>query len=487
MPLSLRKKLVFILFSLLFFVTVLISVVSAYEMQKNYKSQIIQRLKVQLHEIHFLLLNTNLGLSPTDSNNAQMKKFSATTHARLTLTDSTGQVIFDSSVPQDSLPLLQNHLDRPEIQMAIKRGFGTDERMSASIPKNMLYAAYRMDTPPTSPCFRGLKFIRMAMPLTEVNRDIRSMQMKIIISSILALLLMAGVSHWVSYRFTSPISKLMKAAESVKAGKLDVHFEKVSHDEIGELSDLLNEMLSKLRDDLVRMRKLELVRTQFLGNVSHELRTPIFAVQGYLETLLHNPDCDPQTQQSFISKAYHQAVRLNDLLRDLIDISRIESGEMTMSFNSFPVHPWLNGLVAELQPAAKENGILLRLAGAANEKRIKITGDQERLHQVMTNLVMNAIKYNRPGGNVEVGYVENEKSVTLYVKDTGRGIPAEHLQRIFERFYRVDKERSRAMGGTGLGLAIVKHIVEAHESRIFVESTEGKGSTFRFDLKKTTE
>jgi two-component system phosphate regulon sensor histidine kinase PhoR len=227
------------------------------------------------------------------------------------------------------------------------------------------------------------------------------------------------------------------------------------------------------------------MRTQFLGNVSHELRTPIFAVQGYLETLLEGKVENEQIKRSFLEKTSRQAERLNNLLTDLIDISRIESGEMQMSFRYFDPQDWLAKQVADLQARAQEYNVNLALVKPRRSSgALAVLGDRERLTQVIINLADNAIKYNLPGGKVEIGYKEKQESVEIFVADTGRGIPPEHLSRIFERFYRVDKERSRAVGGTGLGLAIVKHIVEAHDSEVKVQSEIGKGSIFSFVLKK---
>jgi two-component system phosphate regulon sensor histidine kinase PhoR len=300
----------------------------------------------------------------------------------------------------------------------------------------------------------------------------------------LALLIIGFVSFIVSSRLTTPIQELARVAELVKRGNIEAHFKHHSDDELGELADLLNEMLAKLRDDWEKIQKLEKMRSQFLGNVSHELRTPIFAVQGYLETLMDNKIDNAQVQKDFVEKAYRQAGRLNNLLTDLIDISRIESGEMKMSFRYFDVREWLAKQVAETRATAQEYNVALMLSNSTTPREVSVLGDRERLTQVMTNLINNAIKYNMPGGKVEVGYRESQDHVEIFVADTGRGIPAEHLSRIFERFYRVDKERSRAVGGTGLGLAIVKHIVEAHDSEVTVQSKVGQGSIFSFVLKK---
>jgi len=225
------------------------------------------------------------------------------------------------------------------------------------------------------------------------------------------------------------------------------------------------------------------MRSQFLGNVSHELRTPIFTVQGYLETMMQNPNADPKVMKKFVKKAHRQAVRLNNLLNDLIDISRIESGEMEMNFSHFNVHWWLQKVVEDYAENAQEQKVTLSLFNVKRDA-LQVWGDLSRLNQVMHNLVINAIKYNEKSGLVEIGYIDHASKVEIFVKDTGRGIDKDHTSRIFERFYRVDKERSREVGGTGLGLAIVKHIIEAHHSTICVESEVGQGSRFSFVLRK---
>ena len=211
---------------------------------------------------------------------------------------------------------------------------------------------------------------------------------------------------------------------------------------------------------------------------------PFFAIEGYLETLLQNKKQSPKIQKKFIVKAYRQAVRLNTLLTELIDISRIESGDMKMSFEIFKVKPWLTKLVSELNGTAMENNVSLTLLNQEDHSNLRVLGDEIKLNQVIVNLVENAIKYNIKGGRVTISYRDLGDTVEISVSDTGRGIAKEHIPRIFERFYRVDKQRSRSVGGTGLGLAIVKHIVEAHGSSINVESRLNEGSRFSFRLHK---
>lgn len=261
-----------------------------------------------------------------------------------------------------------------------------------------------------------------------------------------------------------------KSAEEIKLGKL-----------LNELEDEIRAMFLKMQSDITNMKKLELVRTEFLGNVSHELRTPIFAIQGYLETLLDGALEDENVNRTFLQKANQHTINLNNLLNDLIDISMIEAGQMKMSFRYFNVNEFLEGIISEMKPHALKKGIELILKKSLQP--LQVYGDKDKLRQVMVNLVMNAIKYTEKGF-VEIGVSDGGKSVIINVKDSGIGISEKDLGRIFERFYRVDKDRSRAVGGTGLGLAIVKHILEAHNSKIEVKSELGKGSEFTFHLRK---
>ncbi|MCA2004753.1 MAG: ATP-binding protein [Ignavibacterium sp.] len=250
---------------------------------------------------------------------------------------------------------------------------------------------------------------------------------------------------------------------------------------LSSLEQAIKNMFIKSKNDIEYMRKLQRIRSEFIANVSHELRTPIFAIQGYIETLLNGAINDPNVNRNFLEKAAHHTDNLNNLLNDLINISMIESGEMQMSFRYFDLAPYLHSIVDEMRNLAEEKNIKLSL----NEVRdgLQVFGDKERLRQVLINLIQNAIKYTEIG-SVEISVEEEKKFVTIKVKDTGIGIPEDQLSRIFERFYRVDKARSRAVGGTGLGLSIVKHIIEAHDSKIEVRSKVGVGSEFSFKLKK---
>ena len=250
---------------------------------------------------------------------------------------------------------------------------------------------------------------------------------------------------------------------------------------LDSLEKEIKQMYQKSKNDIEYLNKLQKMRSQFIANVSHELRTPIFTIQGYIETLLEGAIDDTNVNKKFLRKANQHTIALSNLLNDLIDLSMIESGELRMSYRYFNVNKYLGGIVGEVVPLAEENELELIYHPARDD--LEILGDKEKLKQVFVNIIQNAIKYTKKG-SVEVFVEEDKKSVKFIVKDTGIGIPEKSVGRIFERFYRVDKTRSRSVGGTGLGLAIVKHILEAHNSTIEVKSVLNKGSEFSFELNK---
>ena len=285
----------------------------------------------------------------------------------------------------------------------------------------------------------------------------------------------------IGYKRKLQIRQIQKAIDGIRNNLYNSAHEIRLGKQLNELESDIKEMFLKTQNDIETLKKLEQVRTEFLGNVSHELRTPIFAIQGFLETLLNGAVDDKKVNRLFVDKAYKQSQALNNLLHDLIDISMIEAGQMRMSFRYFLIGEYLQTIVNEFNLIAENKG--LRLILVIENPKLKLYGDKDRLKQVMVNLISNSIKYTEEG-YVEIAVKELETSGEIIVRDTGIGIPEEDVPRVFERFYRVDKVRSRSMGGTGLGLAIVKHILDAHGTKIFVHSKLNEGTSFSFTLKK---
>jgi two-component system phosphate regulon sensor histidine kinase PhoR len=233
--------------------------------------------------------------------------------------------------------------------------------------------------------------------------------------------------------------------------------------------------------DLTDLRRLEQVRTEFVANVSHELRTPLTAIQGYLETLLGGALDERQHARRFLEIAFRHTERLGRLLNDLTDLSNIELGKVTLRLGPVPIADVVHSVLDIIRPRAETGRV--GLIADVQPSDLTVNADHDRLAQILINLVDNAVKYTPENGWVTVAARPLDPGrAEVRVRDTGVGIPRADLPRLTERFYRVDKARSRELGGTGLGLAIVKHLVLAHGGELSIESEEGEGTTVRFTL-----
>lgn len=231
--------------------------------------------------------------------------------------------------------------------------------------------------------------------------------------------------------------------------------------------------------DYTRLKELETIRKDFVANVSHELRTPLTLIKGYIETLIDGAKDDPEVAMKFLQTIEKHTNRLTFLIEDLLTLSHLESGKVVIHRQHAPLHPTIERVLDELETAAVQKQIHLE---NQVEPDLLVNADGNRIQQVLYNLIDNAIKYGRSGGVVQITAHQTEAATEVCVLDDGPGIPEEARERIFERFYRVDRARSRDAGGTGLGLAIVKHIVLSHGGKVWVESVLGEGSKFFFTL-----
>ena len=235
-------------------------------------------------------------------------------------------------------------------------------------------------------------------------------------------------------------------------------------------------------EELRQMKKDENYRREFIGNVSHELKTPIFNIQGYVQTLLDGGLQDDTINMKYLKRADKSVERMINIVEDLEVISRLETEQSELDIQTFDINKLVEEVFDQLEMRANEMKISLQLNNQSNSS--KTLGDKDKIQQVLINLVSNSIKYGKKGGKTIVRILDMDDNILVEVADNGIGIDQVSLSRLFERFYRVDKNRSREIGGTGLGLAIVKHILEGHNQTISVRSTKGVGSTFSFILEK---
>lgn len=269
---------------------------------------------------------------------------------------------------------------------------------------------------------------------------------------------------------------------------------KLPEDEKPSKSNLKKNAIDKAESDVIEwknskaeeLKKQKLndqYRKEFVGNVFHELKTPIFNIQGYLETLIDGGINDDKISSKFLKKASKNVVRMADIVDDLQMISNLEDRSFAMAKEKFDIHKLVCDTLDSMEIRAVKKGITLEVKEGC-DKTFNVIADREMIQQVLNNLLTNSIKYGKENGRTQVGLYDMEKNILVEISDNGIGIDQQHLKRIFERFYRADKNRSRQIGGSGLGLSIVKHIIEAHNQSVNVRSTLNLGSTFGFTLKK---
>lgn len=298
-----------------------------------------------------------------------------------------------------------------------------------------------------------------------------------------------AVYYYTLQRFIYRKIKLIyKFIYQTKATKREEYFYEnvLPQKSIDEVSKDVEQWAAQKRNEIEILQANEQFRKEFLMNLAHELRTPIFSVQGYVDTLLGGAIDDAEVNKKFLTNASKGIDRLVRLVDDLGEISKLESGRIPLIQETFVIQDLIKDVYEEFSLKAQEKSIVLSLK-KGTERPILVHADKQKIKQVIVNLVENAIKYGNESGSVIAGcYEMDEKNVYVEVSDDGPGISEEHLPRIFERFYRADRSRARAIGGTGLGLAIVKHIIEAHGQTVNVRSKVGVGSSFGFTLDRGT-
>ena len=251
-----------------------------------------------------------------------------------------------------------------------------------------------------------------------------------------------------------------------------------------EINKVLYEWSNESKEEIDNLKQVEIYRREFLSNVSHELKTPVFSVQGYIHTLLDGGIEDTDVNIHYLNKASKGIDRLISMVDDLESISRLESGELIVELRTFDLHDLAQDIIESVELQSKERGVTIKME-TNEDKPFYVYSDKDMVRQILVNFIVNSIKYGVKDGVTKVRLTESDDKVIVDVEDNGIGIEKVHLPRLFERFYRVDKSRSRDQGGTGLGLAIVKHILEALGEGVQVDSEVGKGTRFTFSLPRS--
>lgn len=445
--------------------------------EETYETTLQQQL---IQKCRILALDPRLG-----DLSLKLEPLAQAAGGRLTLIRRDGTVSADTEQKPEKM---DNHSTRPEVVSALNGQPGHAKRLSASTGVNYLYVAV--------PSPEGA--LRLAVPLKEVQGQIEIIRRHLLIATGVAfiptMILTAFLARYVSFK----LGRIIDYAAQLAQGNFRARLAEPGGDELGVLGRKLNEtgekleaMFEQLEREHTELEKLERVRKDFIINVSHELRTPLASIQGYTETLLDGAIHDSAHNMRFLNIIAANSERLGRLIADLLTLSRIELGITKFKFASYYMEGLLRDCQESLMPIAAKKQIEIvveEIPLDVDGGKLQVFCDSEAVHQILSNLLDNAIKYTPQGGlirlrsSMSTGGDGKTPFVRIAVEDTGAGIPAEDLNRLFERFYRVDKARSRELGGTGLGLAIVKHLAKAHAGEVGVESQIGRGSCFFFTL-----
>jgi two-component system, OmpR family, phosphate regulon sensor histidine kinase PhoR len=434
----------------------------------------LEDLKRQLADECRLLALVHPDAASMDA--AEVRRVATALGGRITVVRSDGKVLEESDTDPAGM---ENHRtgSRKELMEAFRGLAGVDRRVSATLGTEFLYVAVPMPG----------GAVRIAMPTAQIDRQVREIRAKILFGTALAFLPAIAIAAWLARLISRRFAAVMAHADELAHGNFHARLPNPGTSEFGQLATTLNQTaealektMEQLQHEHSELEKVERVRKDFVINVSHELRTPLASIQGYTETLMDGALEDPVYNMKFLGIIRHNAERLARLTEDLLTLSRVEQKRQKFEFGPFAVNGLMREALELMLPIAEKRHIHLELEPAPESALAWC--DREAVSQTLSNMLDNAIKYTPEGGRISVGARTAGQFVELHVRDTGIGIPADELPRLFERFYRVDKARSRELGGTGLGLSIVKHLVAAHNGTTRVESRLGEGSTFYFTL-----
>ncbi|HEY3373704.1 MAG TPA: ATP-binding protein [Candidatus Aquicultor sp.] len=558
----------------------IISAIIRFEVQSSYTQTFKNQLISEANTVKVAVDSLSAGRFASDQTNDLVQKLSRQMNARITLITRNGVVVADTEANPKTMG---NHAKRPEVQQALRGNTGISERYSSTVGHTMLYVAI-----PYTNAEKGNGVIRIALPLSDIAAAINKLSMIMAAIAFLATLVIIAVSTILARSFTRPLRQMMNMASSMADDDFEQQLSINTRDELGELSQSLNNLAMKLKDrinelrtekakaehilhnmaegivlinkdgvivltnpaaervlrftqenvigaplarvidnheietaiteallsrrevneevelsvpfiklrlralpvtgisgdhqvltvikDITREKHVERLRKDFVANVSHELKTPLTGLKLLAETLCQSIETDPVASKRFAERLDKELSTLINMVRELIDLSRLERSDEAITASPVDLRELVREVGSSFSELAVDKGLTLEFD--IPQKLTPVIGDKDQLLTLVRNLVDNAIRYTLSGGTIKVMLSQDNDRVRFLVADDGIGLAQREIPRIFERFYRVDKARSRETGGTGLGLSIVKHIAENHNATINVESTLGIGSTF---------
>ena len=426
------------------FLTMIITVVTFYNV---FSEQVMEDLKTDVH-----ILNTTEAVLQYVEQDFDPK----ISNLRITVIDKNGKVQYDSNA---DIGNMDNHVNRPEIREALKYGTGKKIRKSDTFSKNTYYYAERLNNG---------KILRVAKEVGSIWQFFKHILPILIVELLLAVAICILVARMLARRLVEPIELLAK---------------NIDDDEITATYEEIKPFLDKIHSQHKALKKSANMRQDFTANVSHELKTPLASISGYAE-LIENGMAKEEDVRRFAGEIHKSSIRLLSLINDIIELSELDVMDSEMATTTVSLAEEAENCVEMLQMNAKKHGVDIVIH--KNQERGIIEANRDMIQEIIYNLCDNAIRYNQDGGHVIVSVFRKEDKIVLQVQDDGIGITKKEQERIFERFYRVDKARSKKTGGTGLGLAIVKHIAEQHEAEIEIDSVVGKGTSISILFQKKT-
>ena len=430
-----------------------------------------------------LLLSTSQGILLSDSVDmvdsvrvaeAKLQEFvreHESKDLRVTLVKPDGKVVFDNMSKE--FRHFANHAKREEIAEALKTGQGTSvERQSKTLKHDYFYVASYFP--------KAQLIVRTALPYNDDLAKSLQADQHYIWFAIFAIILLTVVLYRFTYRLGKNVSKLTIFAYKADHNEsLEVEdLAKFPDDELGEIAERIIKMYKRVQ---TTRKEQDILKRQLTRNIAHELKTPVASIQGYLETILDNPHINEQTKEQFLQRCYAQSERLTSLLHDISTLNRLDDGSDMIDFEAVDITQMVADITKETALVRQERKMTF---DNQLPERIVVKGNRSLLYSVFRNLTDNAIAYAGEGRTITLEAKEQGNKWHFIFRDNGQGVPPEHLARLFERFYRVDKGRSRKMGGTGLGLAIVKNAVLLHGGTIRVSNLPEGGLKFEFTIKK---
>lgn len=457
---AIMKRFILVLVGAMVFSGILFYTTVSNTMHKNTKE-----------DMRLSLITLDNSLDYTESLMNQIKILSTTLDqkkARYTILNDKGDVVADTGTKD--IERLENHLERKEVKEALKDGLGYAKRYSTTMETQMLYTAISSN--------KSDYILRIAIPYSGNSEYLLWLLPSIVISITVSALLAVVMSDTLTKSITRPLYQIASIMDNYKEENPELSLPSTPYEELNIIAQSAKKMADSVKKYTEGIEFERMVRQEFFSNASHELKTPITSIRGYTELLLGGFTSDKATSEDFMKRILTETENMTNLINDILMISRLETRDYEIETTEIRMAILLQDVINTLQPIAVKQGVHLQ----TECKPAIINANRQHMRELLNNLIGNAIKYNKPNGMVYVTINTLGRDLMIVVKDTGVGIPKDSMARVFERFYRVDKGRSRKVDGTGLGLSIVKHIVNYYGGNITLESELNVGSTFTVRL-----